>query len=35
MLNNTFEWLRVADLKPDDQMVTARKKAAQELLSRM
>src|SRR5208282_352861 len=35
MLKNTYEWLRAADFKPDDQVVANRTQAAQELLSRI
>ena len=35
MLKNTYEWLRAADFKPNDQVVANRTQAAQELLSRI
>ena len=35
MLKNTYEWLRAADLKPDDQVVANRTQAVQELLTRI
>jgi len=31
MISKVYEWLRAADLKPDDQMVTTRAKAVQDL----
>jgi hypothetical protein len=31
MLSKVYEWLRAADLKPDDQMVTTRTKAVEDL----
>jgi hypothetical protein len=31
MLSKVYEWLRAADLKPDDAMVTSRTKVVEEL----
>ena len=35
MISKVYEWLRAADLKPDDQMVTTRTKAVEDLVNRI